>query len=693
MCGIFGALFLESSHASSTSIETTIANLFRLSETRGREAAGLAVFDGRRVQVLKQAQLATQFVKMPACEKMLASALKNYGEHGQGAFAALGHSRLVTNGFQTTNENNQPVIAPGVVGIHNGIIVNEAELWAKYPRLQREHEVDTELLMKVLRMHFEDMKDIVPAARKTFADIYKGSASVAVYLQDFPHLLLATNTGSLFYAINRDKNFLVFASERFILQELLRTPEVAALAVGCTITQIQAGDGMAISLEDLTLRRFDLDLPFGSKSAEAAASIPMQSSFHFDVVDNKRSIDDIKRCTKCILPVTYPCIDFDAAGVCNFCRQHKTISVKGEGKLRELVEKYRSKDGSPDVIVAFSGGRDSAYGLHYIKNVLGMNPVAFTYDWGLVTDLARRNQARMCSQLGVEHVIRAADIPTKRRYVRKNVEAWLKKPELGMVTLFTAGDKEFYHHARQLRKETGIKLVIFCTGNMIEDTTYKTGFCGFLEKDHGMTLTGLAIFDKVKLLWYYFKQYATNPAYWNESLWDTAKAYYHTFIEKDDFLYLFHYLTWTEEKVVGTIINQYDWEVATDTKTTWRIGDGTAPFYNYIYTTIAGFSEDDVMLANMVREGMLTRDEAIEKGKDLRKPRYPSIREYANLIGFNCEEALNTINSAPKLYEDPARGDCFEKPRATLKAPLGEKMVPRVSAASNSSATSHRESR
>ena len=96
------------------------------------------------------------------------------------------------------------------------------------------------------------------------------------------------------------------------------------------------------------------------------------------------------------------------------------------------------------MIVAFSGGRDSSYGLHYVKNVLGMNPIAFTYDWGMVTDLARRNCARVCGKLGVEHIIRSADITAKRRYVRKNIEAWLKKPELGMVTLFMAGDKEFY---------------------------------------------------------------------------------------------------------------------------------------------------------------------------------------------------------------------------------------------------------
>lgn len=279
-----------------------------------------------------------------------------------------------------------------------------------------------------------------------------------------------------------------------------------------------------------------------------------------------------------------------------------------------------------------------------------MNPVAFTLDWGLVTDLARRNQARVCGKLGVEHILRSADLTKKRRHVRKNVQAWLKQPDVGMVTLFTAGDKEFYHHARQLRRETGIQLVIFCTGNMIEDTPYKTGLCGIREDDHGMTLTGLSLRNEMALLWYYFRNYVKNPSYWNESLWDTLKAYYYTFVVKDDFLYLFHYLPWVEEEIVGTIRREYDWEVAPDTKSTWRIGDGTAPFYNYIYTTICGFTEDEVMLSNMVREGHLSRNEALERAAEYNRPRLPTIREYAQLVGFQYEEALRVINSAKKLY-------------------------------------------
>jgi len=56
--------------------------------------------------------------------------------------------------------------------------------------------------------------------------------------------------------------------------------------------------------------------------------------------------------------------------------------------LEEMADDLRSKDGQADCLVGLSGGRDSSYALHYIKEVLRMHPVAFTYDWGMVNDLA-----------------------------------------------------------------------------------------------------------------------------------------------------------------------------------------------------------------------------------------------------------------------------------------------------------------
>ena len=56
------------------------------------------------------------------------------------------------------------------------------------------------------------------------------------------------------------------------------------------------------------------------------------------------------------------------------------------------------------------------FSLHLVVTELDMCPVAYTYDWGMVTDLGRRNISRMCAKLGVENIIIAADIEQKRKY-------------------------------------------------------------------------------------------------------------------------------------------------------------------------------------------------------------------------------------------------------------------------------------
>jgi glutamine---fructose-6-phosphate transaminase (isomerizing) len=647
MCGIFGVV-CAGDRPTDLARDLALA-LLRYSESRGREAVGMAVHDGSRIEVLKQGGSVTDFLASPKLHALIAdaSARKRADRSGK-AFAITGHSRLATNGAQSNVDNNQPVISRGSVALHNGIIVNDRVLAARYPVITTQGELDSEVLTGLLRLKLDENKDLIAATRATFAEI-EGSASIAMMFDDLDVMLLASNTGSLFQLSGHDGKVVAFASERFILQRIVDDQQFASAFGDARLEQVRAGHALVVNLADMRRRAFSLSDGAGQDDPSGPGDFA-PNGHHVEIVDRSARSERLRRCTKCILPETYPFVDFDPHGVCRYCRSWKPIKPKGEQALLEAVEPYRSRDGKPDVIVAFSGGRDSSYGLHYVKTVLGMNPVAFTYDWGMVTDLARRNCARVCGKLGVEHIIRSADITAKRRYVRKNVEAWLKRPELGMVTLFMAGDKEFYAHARQLRKETGIKLVVFCTGNLIEDAPYKTGLMGVPQDDHGNTLTGMSWRNKLGMLRYFAKSFARNPAYLNESLLDTANAFYQTFLVKDDFLYLYHYVPWNEDTVVSTIRREYNWEVAEDTTTTWRIGDGTAAFYNYIYQQMAGFTEDEVMLSNMVREGHIDRDEAMRRAGEYARPRWPSIREYAQLIGFSAEEALQVINSAPKLY-------------------------------------------
>ena len=655
MCGIFGLVKNENSNISDIDTFELVNKLFIFSQTRGSEAAGIAINNGKSIDIYKKAGSPREFIKSLEYKNLFNNSIKNYIKNQNNSISTnslsiIGHSRLVTNGYQSENKNNQPVSIPGCVGIHNGIITNHSELWNVNKNLKQETDLDTEIFFKILKSKLDNGINLKTSLKEIYSQII-GTASIAMFFEEYSNLVLSTNTGSLFYLNNKEKSLFIFASERFILKKIINSNILGNKILESEIRQLDAFKAMNLNLENNELDLFSFNENIDITKQDTNGFQIKKGPDNFSLIkDHTKGVKDLIRCKKCVLPETYPFIDFDENGVCRYCRNHKRIKVKGNSALKQILKKYKSKDGSPDCIVALSGGRDSCYGLHYIKKELGMNPIAFTYDWGLVTDLARRNCARVCGKLGVEHIIRTPNIAKKRKFVRQNIEAWLKKPELGMIPLFMAGDKAFYHHARQLKKETNIKLVFFCTGNMIENCPYKFGFSGIKDGESEMKLTKIKMLDKIQLVSYYVKQFLLNPSYFNSSLFDTAAAYWHTFVAKDDFLYLYQYIDWSEDKVVDTIVKEYDWEKATDTKTTWRIGDGTASFYNYIYYSMAGFTEDDDMISNMIREGYINRDEGLKRSIEFAKPRIASLLEYAQMIGLNYEETLTKINSTKKLY-------------------------------------------
>ena len=77
-------------------------------------------------------------------------------------------------------------------------------------------------------------------------------------------------------------------------------------------------------------------------------------------------------------------INFDENGVCDACNYaEKKRSVidwaERDDLLRELCGKHRKKDGSYDCIVPGSGGKDSFYASHILKNKYGMHPLTVTW--------------------------------------------------------------------------------------------------------------------------------------------------------------------------------------------------------------------------------------------------------------------------------------------------------------------------
>lgn len=655
MCGIFGVIAKENSKFLMPFDQKWLDILFKLSESRGKEAAGLAIKTAKNIAVFKKPTAASEMIISPEYKKIIQQYTTN--NH----LAIIGHSRLVTNGLQTLNNNNQPVIKDGLVGVHNGIVVNVDDLWRQFPNLIRKYEVDTEIILSLIKKFIREKESIIQAVQTTFSYI-EGAASIAILIADAPYLILTTNTGSLYTCLSRNKDIFIFASENYILKKFAK--KFKRIFNQEEVKRLPPGIGYLIDLNNLKIEEFKLSEPhisntpfkLNNKLEIIDLSIPNDSPEKIDIIPPQKSIKniiqyeipDLKRCTKCISPETFPGINFDEQGVCNLCRNYQKNQVKGEETLQKAVTKYKNNLGKPDCLVAFSGGRDSSYGLHYIKTVLKMNPIAFTYDWGMVTDLARRNQARICAKLGIEHIIVSADIKKKRENIRKNIEAWLKKPDLGLVPLFMAGDKQFFYYANKLMRQNDIGLLIWCENEKLENTKFKTGFCGVYEGNNRWA--NIPVWQKIKLALYYAKQFIKNPAYLNSSLLDTLFAYLSTYLLSHDYLFLYRYIDWDEQKVTSTLINNYNWETAADTKTTWRIGDGTAPFYNYIYYTVAGFSENDTFRSNQIREGLISREEALKLVAEENKPRPKSLQWYADQIGLDLEKTIKIINSIPKRF-------------------------------------------
>jgi N-acetyl sugar amidotransferase len=105
---------------------------------------------------------------------------------------------------------------------------------------------------------------------------------------------------------------------------------------------------------------------------------------------------EVKYCTKCVMSNQRPRITFDDHGVCSACRyaerKHNLFDwEQRDRELRELLDKHRSKDGSFDVVVPSSGGKDSSCVAHKLKYEYGMHPITVTWAPHLYTDIGWKN--------------------------------------------------------------------------------------------------------------------------------------------------------------------------------------------------------------------------------------------------------------------------------------------------------------
>ncbi len=312
-------------------------------------------------------------------------------------------------------------------------------------------------------------------------------------------------------------------------------------------------------------------------------------------------------------------MEFNEEGVCNYCLDHKKWSYMGKEKLDEFLEPFRNKGERYDCVVGVSGGRDSSYMLYYLATEYDLRAVAYNADHGFIPEVAKANIKRMTDTLGVELVTEETDL--LKRCVKNNVSAWLRRPSPAMVPMICCGCKLGGPRGLlEFAKKNKIPLVAVGIDTPVERANLKWGFYAanplsrYVRNNRQLSLLIGLLYELAKNPLYLVPK--AIPVYVGEYLY-----YFNLNIEgiqglrypDQTILNLYRYVEWNEDKILSMINTELGWRQDPDSAWSWRFDCKMSYLKNYLYLKSVGFTEKDDGLSTMIREDMITREEALER--------------------------------------------------------------------------------
>ena len=172
-------------------------------EYRGYDSAGLAILNGKGIEVRKKSGRIEELAK--ACR-----ARPVEGKSG------ISHTRWATHGAPTDTNAHPHLDASGKLAlVHNGVIENYLELKKRLAQTghQFASDTDTEILAHLVGESFEQSKEkgekrLIEAVRKALQQV-QGTLGIAVLHGDLPGLVVGARRGSpLVIGVGNGENFL-----------------------------------------------------------------------------------------------------------------------------------------------------------------------------------------------------------------------------------------------------------------------------------------------------------------------------------------------------------------------------------------------------------------------------------------------------------------------------------------------------
>jgi N-acetyl sugar amidotransferase len=349
-------------------------------------------------------------------------------------------------------------------------------------------------------------------------------------------------------------------------------------------------------------------------------------------------------CSRCIYDDTVPNIGFDHEGVCNYCRQIEALEqeypmgAEGEARLQKIVDEMKAagRGKKYDAVIGVSGGCDSSYLVHQMKEVYGLRLLAAHFDNTWNSTIATENIHNVLDKLGVDLFTIVVDNKEYDDIYRSFFKAGVKDIDCATdialaTTLYRAAEK------------FGIKY-------MIEGHSFRT---------EGVAPLGWVYMDG-KYIQSVHRQFGKRPMKTFPNLWLYKQLQWMLFsrIKKIRPLY---YMNYDKEAAKKLLAEKYGWQ--------WYGGHHlenrfTAFAHSYFFPRrwnmdfrIAGYSA-------YCRNGWMTREEASRLMTEPPHLEAGLLEFLKKRLGFSDEEFEGLMTLPKKSYKDyPTYKQTFERMR------------------------------
>jgi hypothetical protein len=276
--------------------------------------------------------------------------------------------------------------------------------------------------------------------------------------------------------------------------------------------------------------------------------------------------------------------------------------VLGETVLWETIEKRRGK--VYDVLVPASGGRDSTFVLYNAAKRFGKRVLTLHFDNNFQVAEAQQNFLEAVQTLGVDYKIVKSQYAFPEKIVRHAVKTALPFDIFDITTnCCVACTYGFRAASYREAVSRGIPTILWGDSD-VEAMSFA------YRQNRAKYFFSRRFYNYVLFMVY-------NLLFQIE-FWIPKSKFFHfgvpTYNGNDVVdLHFFDYVAWDRRKIKRTITEKLKWKVPSETISSWRFDCTIHHVVNYCFKQTYGFSKDFDGFANMIREGKMDKEEALQQ--------------------------------------------------------------------------------